>query len=94
LKITNDQVEVLSEGMPHLPEAIEELLFDSLNTENMSFIQHQVTLKQAFYNALLLTCMMCKSGEDENDFLEEFRRTMCYNDLMDRIKKGLLPSLA
>jgi len=28
----------MSEGMPHLPEAIEDLLFDSLNTENMSYI--------------------------------------------------------
>jgi hypothetical protein len=62
----------MSEGMPHLPEAIEDLLFDSLNTENMSYIQYQVTLKQAFHNALLLTCMMCKGQEEQHEFLEEF----------------------
>lgn len=59
----------------------------------MSTVQHQVTLKQAFYNALLLTCMSVK-GDDHLEFLEEFSITTCYQDLMHRVEKGLLPSFA
>jgi hypothetical protein len=38
IRLGDEQVKVLSQEPPHLPDMIEGLLFDSLNTENMSYI--------------------------------------------------------